>query len=209
MGAPKKAKKIIQKPSHPWNRQRIAEERILTKQYGLHNKQEIYKAQSYLKRITSQAKLLIGNKNLEQAQKETNQLLKRLNKLGLITEGTPIEDVLALDLKDILDRRLQTVVFQNKLASTVKQARQMIVHGHIFVNGKKIDIPSYIVLANEAIIYNPNSQFNDEEHPEVLKRKKREHVEVKEVPVVKKETEEELDSQVKKEIKEPEVGEKI
>lgn len=44
----------------------------------------------------------------------------------------------------ILESRLDNLTYRMGFASSIRQARQMVVHGHILVNGKKIDIPSYI-----------------------------------------------------------------
>ena len=52
-----------------------------------------------------------------------------------------------LSIRDLLERRLSTVVWRNGLAVTPKQARQFVVHGHIAVAGKKVDKPSYLVEA--------------------------------------------------------------
>jgi len=195
MGDPRKHRKKSSGPAHPWNRARIGEEKVLVREFGLKNKAELWAAQSQLKRITAQAKNLIRDKKLPQAQKETNQLLKRLNKLSLITEGTPVEDVLALNVRDILERRLQSVVFKNKFAGTIKQARQLVVHGHVFVNGKKLDVPSYIVTVEDDITYSPKSSFNADSHAEVVKMRKKEGLDVVEVPL----TEKELESKAKAE----------
>ena len=82
-------------------------------------------------------------------------------------EGSTLNDVLVLSEEDILGRRLQTIVFEKGMASTVKQARQMIVHGHVFMNGHRVTVPGYIVLREEepSIEYAPASPFTDEMHP--------------------------------------------
>ena len=49
------------------------------------------------------------------------------------------------NLLQILESRLDNVVFRLGLANTRKEARQIVNHGHILVNGKKVDIPSYLV----------------------------------------------------------------
>jgi small subunit ribosomal protein S4 len=61
-------------------------------------------------------------------------------------EGATGENLLSL-----LERRLDNVVFRLKLSKTREQARQMTVHGHIFVNGKRVHTPSYLVNINDAI----------------------------------------------------------
>lgn len=47
-------------------------------------------------------------------------------------------------LVKILESRLDNLVYRMGFASSIRQARQMVVHGHFLVNGKKIDIPSYL-----------------------------------------------------------------
>jgi small subunit ribosomal protein S4 len=54
-------------------------------------------------------------------------------------------------LLSMLERRLDNVVFRLKMAISRVQARQMIVHGHINVNGKRVDSPSYLVNVDDAI----------------------------------------------------------
>ena len=56
-----------------------------------------------------------------------------------------ISDVLSLEKKNFLDRRLQTIIFKKKLAPTQKKARQLIVHKKVFVEDHAINSPSYIV----------------------------------------------------------------
>ncbi len=51
----------------------------------------------------------------------------------------------------MLERRLDNVVWRIGLASSRSQARQIVLHGHIQVNGKKVNIPSYLVSAGEEI----------------------------------------------------------
>jgi len=53
------------------------------------------------------------------------------------------------------------------LTNSMKQARQFIIHGHIYMNGHRVTIPGYIVTRAEesSIEYNPSSQFNDDMHP--------------------------------------------
>ena len=51
----------------------------------------------------------------------------------------------------LLERRLDNVVYQLGIASSRTQARQLVRHGHILVNGKKTDVPSYLVKADQEI----------------------------------------------------------
>ena len=51
----------------------------------------------------------------------------------------------------LLERRLDNIVYRLGLASTRRQARQLVVHGHITVDGKRVDIPSYSVEVGQVI----------------------------------------------------------
>jgi small subunit ribosomal protein S4 len=51
----------------------------------------------------------------------------------------------------LLERRLDNVVYQLGIASSRTQARQLVRHGHILVNGKKTDVPSYLVKVDQEI----------------------------------------------------------
>ena len=51
----------------------------------------------------------------------------------------------------LLERRLDTVLHRAGLASSRPHARQLVLHGHVQVNGKKVNIPSYLVSVNEEI----------------------------------------------------------
>src|SRR5690606_30364412 len=54
------------------------------------------------------------------------------------------EDQTGHALVKILESRLDNLVYRMGLASSIRQARQMVVHGHILLNGNKVDIPSYL-----------------------------------------------------------------
>ena len=166
MGSPKKQRKKFSKPSHPWQGERILAEKDLMKEYGLNRKYEIWKMNSVLKNFTRQAKNLITIRN-KQVEKERSQLLTKLHSLGLISKDAKIEDVLSLSLKDIMERRLQTLVFRKNIATTARQARQFIVHEHISLGDKTVSSPSYIVpIKEEGIIkFASNSLFSNPEHP--------------------------------------------
>lgn len=148
MGDPRKQRKKFSKPGHPWQRERIAEEKEIATKYGLKRKNEIWKMDSMLKKLLHRAKTIIGEKN-EQSELEKKQLLERLHVLGLLKKDSKIEDVLNLTLKDILERRLQTLVQRKQIAKTMMQAREYITHEHIAIGAKKITTPSYLVSTQE------------------------------------------------------------
>jgi small subunit ribosomal protein S4 len=69
------------------------------------------------------------------------------------TPGLTGENLLAT-----LERRLDNVVYRMGLATTRQQARQLINHGHVTVNGVKTDIPSFTVKVGDAITVRPESR---------------------------------------------------
>ncbi|WP_232548965.1 30S ribosomal protein S4 [Propioniciclava soli] len=64
-------------------------------------------------------------------------------------------------LLQILESRLDNVVYRAGFASTRRQARQLVVHGHFLVNGKKVNIPSYRVSPYDIIDVKPKSLNSD------------------------------------------------
>ena len=167
MGDPKFPSKHYNTPSHPWQKVRIDEERTLIHQYGLKNKKEIWKANTKIRSMRRQARKLTATSGDEQAQKEKNLLLSKLNRLGMLDQESGLEDVLRMTPENILDRRLQTQVYLQGLASTAKQARQLIIHGHISVEGAVTRVPGMIVtkLQEKNITYSPTSALNSDLHP--------------------------------------------
>ncbi len=167
MGDPRKIKSKYNRPGHPWQKERIEEERILLREYGLKNKTEIYRARSKLKTFSDLAKKLIAARG-SQAEREKEQLLTRLARLGMVKQGAQLDDVLGVQLRNILERRLQTMVFRKGLARSVNQSRQLIVHEHIMVGSRTVSSPSYNVpVSDEAsIAFVPTSSFANTAHPE-------------------------------------------
>ena len=62
------------------------------------------------------------------------------------------------NLLQMLELRLDNVVYRLGLASSRAEARQLVTHGHFTVNGKKVNIPSYITKANEVIAVRESSR---------------------------------------------------
>ncbi|HDD67213.1 MAG TPA: 30S ribosomal protein S4, partial [Candidatus Thorarchaeota archaeon] len=72
-----------------------------------------------------------------------------------------------LTLEDVLERRLQTIVFRKGLACSMYHARQLVTHGHIALDGARVTTPSRIITVEEEprIGYSPKSPLNDPSHP--------------------------------------------
>ena len=144
MGDPRRLKKKYDTPNHPWEKQRIDEEKKLVIEYGLKNKRELWRAQTLLRKYRHLARSLVGLPAEERQDKE-KVILGKMGSLGLIKEEGSLDDILSLKVEDILERRLQTIVWKKGLALTPKQARQFIVHGHVKVNGIRTTSPGMIV----------------------------------------------------------------
>jgi small subunit ribosomal protein S4 len=143
MGDPKKQRKRYATPKQLFDVSRIEEEKNLTKKYGLKNRREIWIAAAKLKKFRDQAKKLILK------PEQQNDFILRLNKLGLIEEKATIDDVLALDREKILSRRFQTIVFEKKVAKSIKEARQLIAHRKIKIGDKVCDVPGRLITIEE------------------------------------------------------------
>ncbi len=192
MGDPKIQRKKYNPPLHPWQGDRIAEEKVLVDNYGLKNKKELWKMDAILRKIKRQTKDFLSKKGMAQTEAESKLFLEKLAKMCLISPTAKIEDVLDLHLKDILERRLQTQMMRKGLAKTAGQSRQFIIHGHVLVNGKKMDVPSYLVSKEEEnkITFAQNSALIDAEHPARA-------VKGKEVPLKKEEKEDDAEEKTK------------
>jgi small subunit ribosomal protein S4 len=169
MSSQKFPRKRYETPMHPWKETRIKSERELIKKYGLKNHTEVWKAKTYLGKHREQARELlakIGTAN-PQVKKESDQLLVHLTRMGILSMGGSLDDVLALETESVLSRRLQTLVYLKGFSMTPYQARQMINHGHIAVNNRKVTIPSYMVSKDEEgqIQYTVRSPLNEISHP--------------------------------------------
>lgn len=137
----KKLRKKLKRPKIPYDSVRIKEEKKLLKDYGLRRKREIWRAEEILRNFRRRARNLIATQDEEREK----ALLEKLSTLGLLEEEASLDNVLALEINDILDRRLQTLVYKKGLAQTPNQARQFITHGHIQVDGDKVTYPAYLV----------------------------------------------------------------
>ncbi|HEV2166734.1 MAG TPA: 30S ribosomal protein S4, partial [Thermoplasmata archaeon] len=145
-------------------------ERKLLQKYGLKNKRELWKAQATLRGFRRQARDLQARLRAGEAQAklETDGLIGRLTRLGLLPAGNAtLDDVLALDIESVLARRFEWIVVRRGLAGTPNGARQLIVHGHLAIGDRRMTRPGYAVpAADEARInYTPTSPVLSEDHP--------------------------------------------
>ena len=107
---------------------------------GQHGKAKKGKLSDYGTQLEAKQKMKFYYGNINERQFR-NVYRKAIQRKGNTTEN----------LVGFLERRLDTVVYRAKFATTVFSARQLINHGHIKVNGKKVNIPSYLVKAEDTI----------------------------------------------------------
>ncbi|WP_434731691.1 30S ribosomal protein S4 [Thermogladius sp. KZ2Tp1] len=158
MGDPRKIRKKWEGPRHPWRRDVLEHEMKLIGTYGLRNKRELWIVATLVRRIRHRARSLLAAPR-EVREREEKVLINRLVRLGVVRENAKLEDILALKPEDLLERRLQTIVYRKGLARTIHEARQLIVHGHIAIAGRRIRSPSYLVSLDEEklVDYAPTS----------------------------------------------------
>ena len=107
---------------------------------GQHGKSKKGKPSDYGIQLEAKQKMKFYYGNMNERQFR-NVYLKAIKKKGNTSEN----------LVGFLERRLDTIIYRAKFAITVFAARQLINHGHVKVNGKKVDIPSYLVKPEDNI----------------------------------------------------------
>ncbi len=166
MGDPRRQKKKYVTPKRPFDSDRFEQELQLVGTYGLRNKRELWKHRTELSRYRRQARNLLAKPASERAQLE-KELIDKLVRRGILTKEPTLDSVLDLTLEDVLERRLQTIVFRKGLACSVHHARQLVTHGHIALDSAKVTTPSRVMTLDEEerIGYTMKSPLNDESHP--------------------------------------------
>ncbi|MDH3192330.1 MAG: 30S ribosomal protein S4 [Nitrosopumilus sp.] len=177
MGDPKYPRRVWRKPKRPLNYELKMEELKILGTFGLRTKRELWKAHTELSRVRHQARSLLALRQDERQEKEPI-LMKSLSRIGLVSSGSTLDDVLNLQVDDLLSRRLQSIVTKKLGFKTPYQARQAIIHGHIMIGDRKVDIPSYIVTLDEEnkVHFAPESKI-----PGVLEKTKKSEIESSEI----------------------------
>jgi len=162
MGDPKNPRRLWKKPKRPLNYDLKMEELKTPGTYGLKTKRELWKAHTQLSRMRHQARSLLALRE-EVRKKKEPILINALARIGLVSENAPLDDVLNLQVTDLLSKRLETVVHKKFNFKTPYQARQAVVHGHIMIGDRIVNVPSYTVQVTEEkeIHLTPNSSFRE------------------------------------------------
>ena len=176
MGDPKYPRRVWRKPKRPLNYELKMDELKILGTFGLRTKRELWKAHTELSRVRHQARSLLALRQEEREEKEPI-LMKSLARIGLVSHDATLDDVLNLQVDDLLSRRLQSIVTKKLGFKTPYQARQAIIHGHIMIGERKVDIPSYVVTLEEEdnIRFAPESKI-----PGILNKEPEINEEVKE-----------------------------
>ena len=146
MGAPKRLRKTYETPTMKWNKERIDEEHKLKDAYGLKTLKELWRAKSELRKIRGNARKVLSTNATEEVGR---QIVARLARYNIVRQDAKTDDLLLINVESLLDRRLQTIVFKRGMANTMNQSRQLITHGFVAIDGKRVTSPSYLVKAAE------------------------------------------------------------
>ncbi len=166
MGDPRKQKKKYVSPKMPFDSDRFEQELQMVGLYGLRNKKELWKHRTELSNYRRQARQLLALPPSERELRE-RELVSKLTRLGILTTEPTLDHVLDLTMENLLERRLQTIVFRKGLASSMHHARQLVTHGHIALDTARVNTPQRIIAKAEEdrIQYSVKSALNDASHP--------------------------------------------
>ena len=148
MGDPIRFRRKHVTPTQPWQRQRILDENKILKEYGLKSKTELWKAEAELRKYRRLSRQLIGAHGTEAEQKK-KILVEKLVRFGLLPVGSNMDNVLSLEIRDLLERRIQTIVYKKGFANTTLDARKIITHGHVSYKGAIHTTPGTIIPKND------------------------------------------------------------
>jgi len=139
--------KTFRKPKRAFEKERLDSEMKVVGEYGLKNKREVWRVNYALAKIRTAARHLLTLDEKSQARIfQGEALLRRMTRLGLLGENErKLDFVLGLTSAKIMERRLQTKVFQLHLAKSIHHARTLIRQRHIRVGSRICDIPSFLV----------------------------------------------------------------
>tara|TARA_Y100000590_G_scaffold233921_1_gene263488 strand:+ start:981 stop:1598 length:618 start_codon:yes stop_codon:yes gene_type:complete len=107
---------------------------------GQHGKSKKGKPSDYGTQLEAKQKMKFYYGNMNERQ------FRNVYRKAIQKKGNTSENLVAF-----LESRLDTIIYRAKFATTVFSARQLINHGHITVNGKKVNIPSYMLKAEDTI----------------------------------------------------------
>ena len=103
------------------------------------------------RKLSEYGKQLLEKQKVKQMYGMREKQFRRFFALATRQQGAPGENLLSL-----LERRLDNVLYRLKMSVTRAQARQVIVHGHVCVNGRRVFSPSFLVSQNDVVTFRDN-----------------------------------------------------
>jgi small subunit ribosomal protein S9e len=139
--------KVFKTPRRPFEKERLDAELEIVGKYGLRNKREVWRVQYALAKIRKEARELLTLEEKDPRRMfEGAALLRRLTRIGLLSEAEQkLDFILALEVEQFMERRLQTKVFKDGLAKSIHHARVLIRQRHIRVGRRVVNVPSFMV----------------------------------------------------------------
>ena len=143
--------KTSSNPKRPYEKERLDSGLLLIGEFGLMNKREVWRVQYILTRIRRAARDLLTLEEKDPRRiLEGKALINRMMRIGVLTkEQNQLDYVLGLTTKQFLERRLQTIVRNDRNAQSIHQARTLIFQKKIALSKglrrQIINIPSFIV----------------------------------------------------------------
>ncbi|NBI06793.1 30S ribosomal protein S4 [Senegalia massiliensis] len=123
------------------------------------------KAMKRAQRGTSRADKKLSNYGLQLLEKQKLRsyynVMEKQFKKRYVDKAMKAEGISGEVLIELLEKRLDNMVYRMGFGSSIRQARQMVNHGHILVNGKKVDIPSFSVEVGDIISLREKSKNID------------------------------------------------
>ena len=121
------------------------------------------------KKLTPPGPVHVGRKKVSGYQQQLREKQKVKRTYGLLEKqmfhyyelAEKMKGVTGENMLILIERRLDNVVFQMGIAASRAQARQLVCHGHITVNGSKVDIPSYLIKAGDQVAVKSEKADNE------------------------------------------------
>ena len=166
MGDPRRQKKKYVAPKRPFDTERFEQELEFIGSFGLRNKKELWKHKTELSNYRRNARMMLGLPPSERATTE-KELVDKLARIGILSAEPTLDRVLDLTLDNLLERRLQTIVFRKGMAASMHHSRQLVTHGHIALDDARVTTPARLITVEEEvrIAYTAKSAMNDQSHP--------------------------------------------
>ena len=123
----------------------LEEELRLVGTYGLRNKRELWRNQTELSTLRRRAREMLSMDPEDRVKRE-HEIIGKLYNLGLVPERATLDDILGLSVQDLMERRLQTILYRNGMAKSLFQARQLITHGHVAIGGLDLYLDHHTVV---------------------------------------------------------------